>query len=90
MRAEEELLVGREPASRCADVIGAWDNVSRRHAVVGLEGDGAAWVRDEGSTNGTSLNGAPVRPGTRSVLRDGDRLSFGADVVAVVAREGTS
>lgn len=85
--ADEELLVGREPTSRCAAVVAAWDNVSRRHAVVGFDGDGAAWVRDEYSTNGTSLNDVPVRPGRRSVLQHGDKLAFGADVVARVARE---
>jgi FHA domain len=87
MRPDEELLVGREPASRCAELLAASDNVSRRHAVVGLDGDGAAWVRDEYSTNGTLLNDVPVRAGRRSVLQHGDRLAFGADVVAAVVRE---
>lgn len=86
LAADEELLIGREPSSRCAAVIGTWDNVSRRHAVIGVDSDGAAWVRDEYSTNGTRLNDTPVRAGRRSVLQRGDRLTFGADVVAVVAR----
>jgi hypothetical protein len=89
VRPEEELLVGREPASRCAEILGARENVSRRHAVVGLEGDGAAWVRDEYSMNGTRVNDVPVRPGRQSVLEHGDRLAFGADVVAAVVREGS-
>lgn len=88
MRPDEELLVGREPVSRCAEILAERENVSRRHAVIMLEGDGAAWVRDEYSTNGTRLNDVPVRPGRRSVLENGDRLAFGADVVASVAREG--
>jgi hypothetical protein len=89
VRPEEKLLVGREPGSRCAEILGARENVSRRHAVIGLEDDGAAWVCDEYSTNGTRLNDVPMLPGRRSVLEDGDRLAFGADVVASVRREGS-
>lgn len=84
LAAGEELLVGRQAGSPCADLVARWDNVSRRHAVIGLDGDGAAWVRDEYSVNGTAVNGVAVPPGRRSVVQDGDRLGFGADVVAAV------
>lgn len=49
-------LVGRDPG---ADLVLPWDDVSRRHALIWRE-DGAAWVRDLGSSNGTTVNGEPV------------------------------
>jgi DNA-binding NtrC family response regulator len=48
--------------------------VSRRHAVLVVEGDRVT-VIDQGSKNGTFLNGSKVR---RAELSPGDRLAFGA------------
>jgi hypothetical protein len=48
-------------------------SVSRRHAEIRLE-DGAAWVVDLGSTNGTEVNGSRVE---RALLADGDRIVLG-------------
>ncbi|MEU9853539.1 FHA domain-containing protein [Streptomyces sp. NPDC047974] len=80
------LLLGRAPAARAAhELLARYDNVSRRHATVGLEPDGSAWVRDEHSTNGTFLNGSPVGPGARTPLQDGDVLRLAADCTLVVA-----
>ena len=47
--------------------------VSRRHAVLVVEGDRVT-VIDQGSKNGTFLNGSKVR---RAELSPGDRLAFG-------------
>jgi transcriptional regulator with AAA-type ATPase domain len=47
--------------------------VSRRHAVLIVEGDRVT-VLDQGSKNGTFLNGSKVR---RAELSPGDRLAFG-------------
>ncbi len=53
--------------------------VSRRHAA--LLPDGSGWrVRDLDSTNGTCLNGRPVR---EAPLRPGDRLQVGGSVIEV-------
>jgi pSer/pThr/pTyr-binding forkhead associated (FHA) protein len=53
-------------------------NVSRRHAELVQEG-ATYWLVDLESTNGTSLNGAPVQ---RAKLSDGDRITIGStDVV---------
>lgn len=83
----EELLIGRDDAaSRCADLFAAQDNLSRRHATVGFDRDGAAWVRDEYSTNGTFINDVPVLLGRRSVLQDGDQLRLTADLDATVVQ----
>lgn len=48
-------------------------SVSRRHAELRVE-DGAVWIVDLGSTNGTEVNGARV---DRALLRDGDRIVVG-------------
>lgn len=71
----ERIVLGR---SRECDVQLADGNVSRRHAEVRREGE-AWWVVDLDSTNGTVLNGRPVR---RAELDDGDRITLGGtDVV---------
>jgi hypothetical protein len=52
-------------------------SVSRYHALV-YERNGGWYVRDEGSTNGTFVNLAPVRGPVR--LRNADELRLGATV----------
>ena len=51
------------------------DGLSRLHATVYREGDNA-WIVDEDSTNGTFVNGEPVRP-AGTPLRDGDVIRIG-------------
>ena len=53
------------------------ENVSRLHCSVILRG-GHAWVRDEGSTNGTWLNNAEVKAETR--LASGDLIKIGSAI----------
>lgn len=56
------------------DVVINDEAASARHAIVELV-DGSWWVEDQGSTNGTLLNGARI--GRRERIRDGDVLSIG-------------
>ena len=49
-------------------------NVSRYHARIEQREDGY-WVVDQGSSNGTTLNGTPVE--TEMMLEDGDVILFG-------------
>src|SRR5262249_23690522 len=71
----DRAVIGR---SRECDVRLADSNVSRRHAEVRHE-DGAYWIVDLGSTNGTELNGKRIE---RAKLSDGDRITLGStDVV---------
>lgn len=49
---------------------------SRHHASLSLQG-GAVWLRDNGSTHGTFVNGEPVTPGAGQMLRDGDCIALG-------------
>lgn len=63
--------LGRD--DRCEIAIGGDDAVSRRHAQLAVRA-GLCLVRDLQSTNGTLLNGRPVR---RARLRSGDLLELG-------------
>ena len=50
-------------------------SVSRRHALIVVEGDDV-FLLDEGSRNGTWLNGHRVK---RTLLRDGDTIVLGVE-----------
>jgi FhaA, N-terminal domain/FHA domain len=68
------VVLGR--SSEC-DVRVTDTNVSRRHAELIQEG-ATYWIVDLGSTNGTELNGRPVK---REKLSDGDRITLGSTEV---------
>ena len=63
--------IGRSAA---ADIAFDDGSVSRRHAVMITRSDGAVEVRDDGSLNGTFVNGERVR---RHVLAHGDVVTVG-------------
>jgi sigma-B regulation protein RsbU (phosphoserine phosphatase) len=67
----DRLLVGRQPD---AQIYLESLAVSRQHAHI-LCGDGAVFIEDLGSSNGTYINGAPIYGRTR--LREGDTLQIG-------------
>jgi hypothetical protein len=67
----EPLVIGRLP--ECGGVL-ADSNVSRRHAELRRAGDSVV-LTDLGSTNGTRVNGAPIR---ERVLVSGDEVSVGS------------
>lgn len=69
-----EAGVGRDPA-RCK-VILAEPRVSGVHAYVKLEG-GLVYVKDEGSNNGTFVDGARIAPHLWVPVRVGVELRFG-------------
>jgi hypothetical protein len=72
-----EAVFGRDPSCR---VHIPDSSVSHRHARV-YHSDGAWYIEDLGSTNGTYLN---ERPLTRSMLlRVGDKISIGRSVIEV-------
>ncbi|WP_049580625.1 FHA domain-containing protein, partial [Streptomyces sp. SBT349] len=76
-----EARVGR---SAEADVPLDDPDVSRAHCAIELAPDGSVTVTDLGSTNGTLLDGAPVRRGPLPV-RSGGLLRIGESVLRVVA-----
>jgi len=81
----QHLVLGRDAGqSPVAQTFTQYDNVSRRHSTVWLDPSGTAWVRDEGSTNGTFVNGERLPRGVEAPLRDGDQLRLAADVTGTV------
>jgi pSer/pThr/pTyr-binding forkhead associated (FHA) protein len=71
------VLIGRE--TDCTLCLYADPAISRRHAEIAFIGSG--WViRDLGSTNGTSVNGAGCRS---RMLNVGDQVSIGQTVLRI-------
>jgi len=57
-------------------VVLADERVSRRHALINVQGNREFWLVDLGSGNGTYLNGRRVVQPSR--LRDGDKIEIAA------------
>ncbi len=74
--AEVDNVIGRSRS--CTIRIDADRRVSRRHAIVSIEGD-LATVYDVGSSNGTKLNDADLV--ARSLLTNGDILEVGSTLL---------
>ena len=86
----EQLILGRETPHRVAQQLSRYDNVSRRHASVGVDDSGALWVRDENSTNGTFVDDHRLDRDVTTRLRDGAELRLASNVRAVVRRGNAS
>jgi pSer/pThr/pTyr-binding forkhead associated (FHA) protein len=80
IEVEEELLIGRQATG--AGTLGEDVEISRRHAQISRDADGAFVIEDLGSTNGTFVNGERIEAPTR--LGDGDRIEVGATTLTVV------
>ena len=70
-----QSVIGRDPT---ATVHLTDDEVSRRHAIVGV-GEGEITIEDLGSFNGTHTNGGEIKEET--ALRVGDRVRVGQTVL---------
>jgi two-component system cell cycle response regulator len=60
--------------------------VSRQHALLSVDEIGTVYLRDDGSTNGTFVNGKRVTAYRQVSLNDGDRIQLGTSVVLKLAR----
>jgi two-component system cell cycle response regulator len=60
--------------------------VSRQHAFLSVDEIGTIYLRDDGSTNGTFVNGKRVTAYRQVSLNDGDRIQLGTSVVLKLAR----
>ena len=75
---ESEVVVGRAP--ECTVVMPNDPYTSTRHARF-FERDGAWWVEDLGSTNGTLVNAKPITEAQQ--LKRDDRVQTGSAVFEV-------
>lgn len=76
-----EVIIGRNPV---ADIPAQEGDVSRRHAVIFRLND-EVHLRDEGSTNGTFLNGQRVTDPV--LLKVGDKIRLGSRETLVIELE---
>ncbi|MDF5757502.1 FHA domain-containing protein [Spongiactinospora sp. TRM90649] len=84
--AGEEVRLGRDPDwSERAGWLSAFPRVSRRHATVGLRANGTAWILpEEGTANGTYLDGHRVEPGRSAPLPNGSLLRLSSQLSAQI------
>lgn len=80
------LKIGRANSN---DIVCDDSAASRFHAEIKLEG-GQVTLRDQESTNGTSLNGALVKPWIWNILAPGDEFAIGAWVATLSEGQVTS
>lgn len=88
----EELSIGRrDPNSQTAPDVdlepfdGLNKGVSRQHAMI-VRREGALTLVDQGTPNGTFLNGQKLVPAQARILRDGDDIRLGHLVVRISFR----
>jgi pSer/pThr/pTyr-binding forkhead associated (FHA) protein len=81
VKRKHSVLVGRD-SGQC-DVVLLNTSVSRRHARLSVDENNFLQVEDVGSTNGTSVNGNPIAPGSSQTLAPGSTLKLG-DIELVV------
>lgn len=76
---DRPFLIGRSPECQLRLIDQA---VSRRHALVWVN-QGKLFVRDEGTSNGTCVNGKPIPAGQPVALQEGSRLEIGQTSLVV-------
>jgi pSer/pThr/pTyr-binding forkhead associated (FHA) protein len=79
---QARVTIGRGAGS---DVRIPHPSVSESHASLRSEGDDGYLLVDQGSTNGTKVNAAPLPPGRKRKLVEGDRLELGVYVLTFQA-----
>jgi pSer/pThr/pTyr-binding forkhead associated (FHA) protein len=75
---KEQLSIGR---SRDSDIFLEDLAVSRLHASIVNTGNGNYALKDEGSANGTKVNGQLVQKYQQHPLQEGDRIQLGQTVL---------
>lgn len=80
-----DFIVGK--SKRASYQVLGTSTVSRLHARFICEG-GSCWVEDNGSLNGTFLNGRKLSPNQRELLADGDSLRLADEAFTFQATRG--
>jgi pSer/pThr/pTyr-binding forkhead associated (FHA) protein len=80
---KESLSIGR---SRESDIFLEDLAVSRLHASIISLGNSNYALRDEGSANGTKVNGQPVNKYQPHPLQEGDKIQLGQTVLVFAKR----
>jgi hypothetical protein len=80
---KESLTIGR---SRDSDIFLEDLAVSRLHASIVNEGNGKLALKDEGSANGTKVNGQVVNKNQFYPLQEGDNIQIGQTVLVFAKR----
>jgi pSer/pThr/pTyr-binding forkhead associated (FHA) protein len=80
---KESLSIGR---SRESDIFLEDLAVSRLHASIISLGNNSYALRDEGSANGTKVNGQPVNKYQPYPLQEGDKIQLGQTVLVFSRR----
>jgi pSer/pThr/pTyr-binding forkhead associated (FHA) protein len=78
----QEIVVGR---ANDLQMVLVEDMVSRRHARIFWDSD-QIQIEDLGSTNGTFVNGEKIK---RALLKEGDRILIGTNILKVVSLDST-
>lgn len=77
----EEATIGREAA--CAICVPS-KSVSKLHCTIHRESDDRFVIIDEGSTNGTQVNGRALEPHVKLQLTNGDTVTIGETMMIFV------
>ncbi|MQY25298.1 FHA domain-containing protein [Nocardia aurantia] len=73
----EPVLFGRgAPDSVLPQDLPRIGELSRKHASMGAYSSGRIWIRDEGSSYHTFVNGIRIPPDTKVILKPGDHVVF--------------
>ena len=76
--------IGRQDSGEELDIMINDPTTSSRHAVLTCDLPGRANLRDEGSTNGTIVNGHPLGYQGSMDVRDGDKICLGGFIVSIL------
>lgn len=94
LEPNDEVIMGRvdpetdeRPPVDLTSASGLEKGVSRKHAVI-MRKDGSLHIMDNGSANGTFLNGQRLVANQPRILRDGDDIRLGHLVVRVTFSAG--
>ncbi|MFI1461827.1 FHA domain-containing protein [Nocardia carnea] len=75
-RGGDPLILGRNNSELPTD-LPRRELLSRQHASLGAHPSGRVWIRDDGSSNGTRVNGEIIPHGVKVSLNPGDQVNLG-------------